>query len=302
MLIKLEDILPNKYRDLKTFPLNKDKVEVLKNSIKQTGWWDNVIVRKSKKAGKYELAHGHHRLDALRELGEESAEFIVKDLDDETMLKMMLLENIREGESISAERESIKALVESYAQGELELGAVKGRKDQHRYAPSFILAVEGNASKPYTAKTIEAYLDKAIPESRIKTHLRALEAIEKGLITETQLQHLSIKRTNGLLTSIKSEVNSALRPTPAAPTPEPEVEELSVSDDLLANNAIERLSRLPEEVVTILDMLKTLDFNAGQIEQMISVKKELSDWLPELTIELEKLRSKLKSNKLEVVK
>ena len=195
MDIKLEDILPNKYRDLSTFPLNKEKVEVLKSSIMQTGWWDNVIVRESEHAGKYELAHGHHRLEALRELGEWSAEFIVKDLNDETMLKMMLLENIREGESISAERESIKALVESYANGEIELYEPKGRRDQHRYAPSFILAGEGNASnKPYTAKTIEKFLGDTMPESRIKTHLRSLEAIEKGLISEAQLQDLSIKK------------------------------------------------------------------------------------------------------------
>ena len=63
MILKLKDILPNPFRDLRANPLIEDKIVELVGSIHLTGFWDNVVVRKNAD-GKYELAYGHHRLAA----------------------------------------------------------------------------------------------------------------------------------------------------------------------------------------------------------------------------------------------
>lgn len=94
MRIKLKDIKSNPFRDMKLYELNQRKIQDLRSSIQDTGFWDNLVVRKSSN-NKYQLAYGHHRFQALvDEYGlEHIIEIPVKDLDDETMLRIMAREN-----------------------------------------------------------------------------------------------------------------------------------------------------------------------------------------------------------------
>jgi len=97
MKIAVKDLLPNPFRHLERYPINKSKVQQLKASIKQTSFWDNIVVRKSPNgAGGYELAYGHHRHLALKELDYREIDVPVRDLDDNTMAKMMAAENMEE--------------------------------------------------------------------------------------------------------------------------------------------------------------------------------------------------------------
>ena len=91
--VKLSEIRPNPFRQLNTYPLDTRKIEKLCSSIKRTEFWENVVARK--KAGHYELAYGHHRIEAARqELGATAkVRLIVKDLDDAAMLRIMAADN-----------------------------------------------------------------------------------------------------------------------------------------------------------------------------------------------------------------
>ena len=81
--------------------MHEDKIVELVRSIEQTKYWKNVVVRKHPtKPGIYQLAYGHHRLEALIRVGITEAEFIVEDLDNETMIKVMNNENMEFGYSI----------------------------------------------------------------------------------------------------------------------------------------------------------------------------------------------------------
>jgi ParB-like chromosome segregation protein Spo0J len=92
--VSVELIDSNPYRRLKTYPINREKVESLKTSIEQTGFWDNILLRKSD--GRYQLAYGHHRLIAIKELGMDTIDVPVRPLDDATMLRIMANENMAE--------------------------------------------------------------------------------------------------------------------------------------------------------------------------------------------------------------
>lgn len=94
MKVSVDLIDSNPYRRLKTYPINREKVESLKTSIEQTGFWDNILLRKSD--GRYQLAYGHHRLIAIKELGMETIDVPVRPLDDATMLRIMANENMAE--------------------------------------------------------------------------------------------------------------------------------------------------------------------------------------------------------------
>ena len=91
--IALSLIDPNPYRRFDINPLDTKKVEELRTSIQATGFWDNILVRALD--GRYQLAYGHHRLEAARqELGSDTTvRAILREFTDEQMLRAMLDEN-----------------------------------------------------------------------------------------------------------------------------------------------------------------------------------------------------------------
>ena len=96
MKVQIKDLEPNPFRNMECYPISEEKVQRLAESIGQTGFWDNILARKSN--GKIQIAYGHHRLMALRKVvGQESVVDIpVKDLDDATMLRIMANENMED--------------------------------------------------------------------------------------------------------------------------------------------------------------------------------------------------------------
>jgi hypothetical protein len=91
--VKLKDIKPNPFRSFDIYAIDRERVKRLKASIKETDWWDNVEARK--KDGEVELAYGHHRIEAMKEIfgPEHEIEIPVKDLSNEQMIRRMSREN-----------------------------------------------------------------------------------------------------------------------------------------------------------------------------------------------------------------
>ena len=96
MKVQIKDLYPNPYRDMDNYPINREKVETLKASIKQTGFWDNIVARNMD--GKIQIAYGHHRLTALREAlpWDTEVDIPIKDLPDSVMIQIMANENMEE--------------------------------------------------------------------------------------------------------------------------------------------------------------------------------------------------------------
>ncbi len=109
--VNIDKIESNPFRNLKRLPLKPEKVQILKDSIDTTGFWENIVVRvHPSKPGFYQLAYGHHRLQAVKESGIKSATFIVSELSDELMVKIMANENMQEWSS------SLNVIVETVIQ------------------------------------------------------------------------------------------------------------------------------------------------------------------------------------------
>ena len=93
MKVRVKDLVPNPFRDIKNYPIDLKKVESLAKSINQTGFWDNILARK--RNGRIEIAYGHHRLVVLQR--DCAPDFVidipVKELDDAMMIKIMANEN-----------------------------------------------------------------------------------------------------------------------------------------------------------------------------------------------------------------
>jgi hypothetical protein len=89
--IPIDLLLPNPHRDLVTFPLGEDKVARLVASINEVGFWEGVLARPQ--GGKFQIAFGHHRIEAGRRAGLAEIPIIVRDIDDVKMLQFMKNEN-----------------------------------------------------------------------------------------------------------------------------------------------------------------------------------------------------------------
>jgi len=89
--ICLEQIRPNPWQPrLKS---DEDDVQSLANAIKHTGLLNPVTVRK--KIDWYEIIAGHRRLKAFKQLGYEKIPAIVKEVNDQQMLELTLVENLQ---------------------------------------------------------------------------------------------------------------------------------------------------------------------------------------------------------------
>lgn len=89
--IELSKCRPNPYQPRKSF--QADSIEELKDSIKEYGVIQPIIVRKSLKG--YEIVVGERRYRAAKEAGLKTIPAIIRELTDERMMEIALLENLQ---------------------------------------------------------------------------------------------------------------------------------------------------------------------------------------------------------------
>jgi|GEM_PF-7004912 len=175
MKITLREIKPNPYRDLAHYPIHREKIESLKASIRSTGFWDNVLLRKAEDGAHYELAYGHHRLEALRELVKEklleedfSFEAPVRKLDDAAMIQIMANENMDEYK-VTAE------IID----------------DTVRVAREYISGQTKTPLGEITASDISQFLSGNWSEDKVTVSLQRLGLFDRGTLKREQLKGLS---------------------------------------------------------------------------------------------------------------
>src|SRR5690625_5177521 len=89
--IAVAECRPNPYQPRKNF--QADAIEELKESILEYGIIQPLVVRKSIKG--YEIVVGERRFRAAKEAGLETVPVIVKELTDDKMMELALLENLQ---------------------------------------------------------------------------------------------------------------------------------------------------------------------------------------------------------------
>jgi ParB-like chromosome segregation protein Spo0J len=119
--IALERLRPNPYRDFELHPLDPVQVAKLKASIGADGFWASVVAREA--GDGYEIAFGHHRIEAARELGLDTVPIEVRDLADWQMVRMLASENATQrGSTAAASLDAIAAICKVLAYNLLRWG------------------------------------------------------------------------------------------------------------------------------------------------------------------------------------
>lgn len=196
MKVRIKDLEPNPFRDMKNYPINPEKIESLTTSINQTGFWDNILARKSN--GKIQIAYGHHRLMVLKRdfKPDHIIDIPVKDLDDATMIRIMANEN---DESWAITPGIIDETVRVTYEYLKNFFSLEKRSSQGRSAtvfkelpiPKWIKEDPENGYRMTPlVKQISNWLDGNWTERRIYYSLERLNLIEEGILDKEAIESM----------------------------------------------------------------------------------------------------------------
>jgi len=126
--VNLSELRPNPYQPRKVFV--DDALNDLAESIKEHGVFQPIIVKKSIKG--YEIIAGERRVRASKLAGLDKIPAIVRNLDDEQMMEIALLENLQR-ENLSAIEEAIayKSMIDKLHLTQEELSKKVGKSRSH---------------------------------------------------------------------------------------------------------------------------------------------------------------------------
>jgi ParB family chromosome partitioning protein len=137
--------------------MSKSALVKLKRHLDETGNYEPVVVRKHpSEADKFEIINGHHRIEALRQLGCEKVACLVWDVDDaQTLVLLESLNRLNGKDDPAKKAELLKELTQKYDTKTLALLLPDSRKTIERLA---------NITKPaIDAKTLaKTYLNSIV--------------------------------------------------------------------------------------------------------------------------------------------
>ncbi|OKL37416.1 ParB/RepB/Spo0J family partition protein [Domibacillus mangrovi] len=126
--ISVKDIRPNPHQPRKFF--NEEAIEELKQSIQSHGIMQPIILRKSIKG--YEIVAGERRYRAAKAAGLAEVPAIVKELTEEQMMELALIENLqREDLTVMEEAVAYQMLIDKLNFTQAELAARIGKSRPH---------------------------------------------------------------------------------------------------------------------------------------------------------------------------
>jgi hypothetical protein len=184
-MVHLSAIEPNPYRHFEKYQLSEEKIQGLINSYANSGFWDGSIQARPnpKKQGKYQIAFGHHRIEAAKRAEIERVGLVIANRTNADMLRMMADENREEFRSDARVTvETLAAVIEAYDRGEIELEPVHPEAPHKQVLPS---------GRTYTLPTVAHFLGWIKPstgeptsacQSAFQTYLMR-ESMEKALDT-----------------------------------------------------------------------------------------------------------------------
>ena len=183
--IFVEKIIPNKYQPRREF--TEEKIRELAESIKQNGLLQSITVRDMGN-GFYELIAGERRLRAIKYLQYARTKAIVKELTDEQMATLALIENIQ--------REELTPIEEAHAYQEL-LRINKLTQDELAKSLGKTQATVANKLRllKLSKKVIDAINTKKITERHGRAMVKLDSSAQEKLLIQILSQNLNVSQT-----------------------------------------------------------------------------------------------------------
>jgi ParB family chromosome partitioning protein len=222
------EIAPNRYQPRTEF--NAEELERLQDSISQQGVLQPLLVRHMD--GAYELIAGERRLRAARAAQLSHVPVVVKDLTDEQILEVSIIENIQRANlNVLEEAEAYFRLMDEFGYTQEKVAQKIGK---NRSTIANLLRLRG-----LPEKIKKSLLDEQISMGHARALLGAASA-EKQLALFDQVvgQKLSVRKTEQLVNQSRQ----------AKPDP---VKKLSATERVFLDNTCSRISSQIQSPVKI---------------------------------------------------
>lgn len=199
--LDISSIEPNKEQPRKTF--EKEPLEELKNSIKQYGLLQPLVVRKV--GGKYEIIAGERRWRAAKEAKIKKVPCIIKEVDDTQALKLALIENIqRENLNPIEEAQAYKTLIDEYDLTQEEVALALGKSRSYIANTIRLLNLDDEIIEYISEGKITSGHGKVL--LGIKDKRERLE-LAKGVVENK----LNVRETEKIASKAKKKVSSKVK-------------------------------------------------------------------------------------------
>ena len=191
--ISISSIVPNRNQPRKVFI--KEALEELKNSIKERGIIQPLIVRKSDdQDNKYELIAGERRWQAAQSAGLHEVPAIIIEADNLKSLEFAIIENVqRKDLNPIDEAESYKNLIDNFGYDQEKVSQFIGKSRSHISNSLRLLTLP------------EKIIDMIRNEKITQGHAKILIGLENALLLAEKIikKKLSVRQTESLVRLLK---------------------------------------------------------------------------------------------------
>ena len=197
--ISISSIVPNKNQPRKLF--EKEALEELKNSIKERGIIQPLIVRKSDdQDDKYELIAGERRWQAAQSAGFHEVPVIIIEADNLKSLELAIIENVqRKDLNPIEEAESYNNLITNFGYDHEKVSQFIGKSRSHVSNSIRLLSLP------------EKILDLIRNNKISQGHAKVLIGLENALLLADKIikKKLSVRQLESLVRLFKNETNKS---------------------------------------------------------------------------------------------
>ena len=195
--ISISSIIPNKNQPRKLF--EKEALEDLKNSIKERGIIQPLIVRRSNdQNGMFELIAGERRWQAAQSAGLHEVPVVVIEADNLKSLELAIIENVqRKDLNPIEEAESYKNLIDNFGYDQDKVSVFIGKSRSHISNSLRLLSLP--------QKIIEMIKNEKISQG----HAKVLIGLDNALLLAEKIikKKLSVRQTESLVRIVKNGSN-----------------------------------------------------------------------------------------------
>ena len=195
--ISISSIIPNKNQPRKIF--EKEALEDLKNSIKERGIIQPLIVRRSNdQNGMFDLIAGERRWQAAQSAGLHEVPVVVIEADNLKSLELAIIENVqRKDLNPIEEAESYKNLIDNFGYDQDKVSVFIGKSRSHISNSLRLLSLP--------EKIIEMIKNEKISQG----HAKVLIGLDNALLLAEKIikKKLSVRQTESLVRIVKNGSN-----------------------------------------------------------------------------------------------
>ena len=192
--ISISSIVPNKNQPRKNF--EKESLDELKNSIKEKGIIQPLIVRKSEdQDNKFELIAGERRWQAAQLAGLHEVPVVTIEADNLKSLELAIIENVqRKDLNAIEEAESYRNLIDNFGYDQEQVSQFIGKSRSHISNSLRLLTLP------------EKLIDMIKNEKITQGHAKILIGLENALTLAEKVikKKLSVRQTESLVRLLKN--------------------------------------------------------------------------------------------------